>query len=170
MFKKKKCNSLMVHDPPVGKRCTTASEPIKSEKNKKNIAFSRSLKGSDASWKNDHEPPPEVSGAGERLRVLRVRGDDKVNISSAVLQVLDFSDDEQEQDARRKLKNSRRKAGDDASKDAHTQAHTRAHTHTDTYCWSQWSNSVSSFLQPSGCTAALNQIILLIILHFTKVQ
>lgn len=100
------------------------------------------------------------------MRVLRVRGDDKVNISSAVLQVLDFSDDEQEQDARRKLKNSRRKAGDDASK----YAHTRAHTHTDTYCWSQWSNSVSSFLQPSGCIAALNQIILLTTLHFTKVQ
>lgn len=43
-----------------------------------------------------------------------------MNVCSAVSQALDFSDDEQEQDAKRKLKNSRRKAGNDTGKDTHT--------------------------------------------------
>ncbi|TWW59665.1 H/ACA ribonucleoprotein complex non-core subunit NAF1 [Takifugu flavidus] len=47
------------------------------------------LKGSDASWKNDHEPP---------------------------LEALDYSDDEKEQEAKRKLKNSRKKK-DSSNKD-----------------------------------------------------
>lgn len=62
---------------------------------------------------------------------MSVSGDNKVNVSSAVLQALDFSDDEQEHDAKRKLKNSRRKAGNDTSK------------HTHAFYWSQWSNSVT---------------------------
>ncbi|KAF1395644.1 hypothetical protein PFLUV_G00013740 [Perca fluviatilis] len=44
--------------------------------------FSFSFKGSDASWKNDQEPPEEA---------------------------LDYSDDEKEQEAKRKGKNSRKK-------------------------------------------------------------
>ncbi|KAM8866641.1 uncharacterized protein naf1 isoform 2-T2 [Synchiropus picturatus] len=44
------------------------------------------LKGSDASWKNDQEPPEEA---------------------------LDYSDDEKEQEARRKIKNSKKKTKDD---------------------------------------------------------